>query len=156
MRVGFDLDGVLCGINVGVLRIIDNIQRGDVKRSSEEWYYRERKPLLNPHFFLSEKDEMFIITSRSERLSHITKTWVRHFFGNRVTEKRLIIVSHETKKLGNSKMQVNKWLREMGEKKAKTINKLELDVYFEDSPETVQVLRKLCPNTKIIHYGGRL
>jgi len=149
MRIGFDLDGVLCKIDVGLLRVIDNMQP-EANKSAEEWYYRERKPELNPLLFMSKDDEMIIITSRPKRLEYITIPWVKRYFPN----TKLIQTDHETYK-GSSKEELKNWLKEMANTKAIPINKEKIDVYFEDSPSTVQQLRKLCPNTKIIHYGGR-
>jgi len=150
MRIGFDLDGVLCKIDVGLLRVIDNMQNEEAKKSAEEWYYRERKPELDAKMFLSENDKMFILTSRPDRLAYITIPWVKRYYPN----VSLTITSHETLK-GNSKDEVKDWLKEMARKKAEIINQMGLDIYFEDSPTTVHWLRKFCPNTKIIHYGGR-
>jgi len=149
MRIGFDLDGVLCEIDVAVLRIIDNSPE-EARKSAEEWYYRERKPLLNMKLVIAKGDECFILTSRPNRLAYITVPWVKRYYPN----IPLTIISHETLK-GNSKKEVKKWLVEMGKKKAEVINAMNLDIYFEDSPTTVHTLRKFCPNTKIIQYGGR-
>jgi len=38
--------------------------------------------------------------------------------------------------------------------KADIIRKLGVEVYFEDSPNYVEYLRKELPDVKIIHYGG--
>jgi len=55
MNIGWDLDGVLCEIDVGLLRVIDNMPP-EARKSSEEWYYRERRPELNPKLFMSEDE----------------------------------------------------------------------------------------------------
>jgi hypothetical protein len=47
------------------------------------------------------------------------------------------------------------WLVELAKVKAKVLNNLGIDVYFEDTPEVVEVLRNLCKNTKVIQYGSR-
>ena len=72
MKVGFDLDGVLCEIDVFGLRLIDNTTPKEAQCSAEEWYYRERKPLLDARLLLSKDDEFYIITSRTDRLQKIT------------------------------------------------------------------------------------
>ena len=48
------------------------------------------------------------------------------------------------------------WLEKVAIAKAKVINQLGLDIYFEDIPVIVVRLRELCPKTKIIQYGGRI
>ena len=151
MKIAFDLDGCLCNIDVAVLRMMDN-QPEDVKASVEEWYYRERKPLLDPRLFLSEGDELYIITSRPERLAIITSRWISRYYPKSI----LRFAYHETMENGvNSKEEVSDWLKHQAKVKADILNDLNLDVYFEDSPVTVKWLREFCPNIKIIHYGGR-
>lgn len=150
IRIGFDLDGVLCEIDVGLLRVMDNILNKEARKSAEEWYYRERKPELNPILFLGKSDEFYILTSRPTRLNHITIPWIKRYYPHAIFKQ----VNHETLK-GNSSKEVENWLKEMARKKADVINKLKLDVYFEDSPATSHWLRVFCPFTKIIHYGGR-
>ena len=149
MKIGFDLDGVLCNVDVGLLRVIDNM-KDEVKKSAEEWYYRERKPLLNPILFLSAEDKFYIITSRPKRLEYITRPWVNRYYPNAI----FINTDHETlTKKDNDREAIKDWLKKMAEKKAELVSKL--DVYFEDSSDTVYWLRKMCPDTKIIQYGGR-
>lgn len=151
MKIGFDLDGVLCNIDVAVLRIIDNMPDTWGRASMEEWYYRERDPLLNPYDLLTEDDEFFIITSRRKHLHEITKRWVKKYFPN----AKLFMLDLPEMLIGFTDVKAFFW-EKVSEAKARMINKLHLDVYFDDSAINVQFLREMCPNTKIIQYGGRL
>jgi len=45
--------------------------------------------------------------------------------------------------------------REEAERKAKALNDNNIDVFFEDAPDVVAHLRRLCKSTKIVQYGGR-
>lgn len=150
MIVGFDLDGTLCDIDVAVLRIIDNIDDEDTKKSVEEWYYRERKPLLNPKLFLRQSDEFHIVTSRPKRLAILTMKWVGHFFPN----SKLHVVFQDTIQNGNH--DVKKYCEEKIKLKAKKINEIGIEVFFDDEAEGFDLFRELCPNCKVIKYGGRI
>jgi len=150
MKIGFDLDGVLCDIDVAVLRMLDNIPNEDVKTSVEEWYYRERKPLLNPKLFLRTSDEFHIITSRPKRLAKLTMRWVGHYYPN----SKLHIVFQDTIKNGDQ--DVANYCKKKVAIKARKINELGIDVFFDDEAESFDYFRELCPNCKVIKYGGRL
>jgi len=147
VRIGFDLDGVIRPANLALLRAID-------KTCVEtHWYYESLQPQLHPAFFLAEdKDECYIISIQraTSDEANLTKRWCKKFF----PQYRLIILEdeHTDKDWKNPSEVYRRW----NEKKAESINALNLDVYFEDNPGVVVELRKKCPNTKIIQYGGRL
>ena len=149
LKIGFDFDGVLCSLDTPMLIWIASYKNKEVAKMMEEWYYRDQKSLLDANLFLSDEDEMFIITGRPKYLYDISKIWVDKFY----PKAHLELVGEQT--MSNSPKDKNKWFNH-AECKAKRINELELDVYFDDEPETINDLRKLCPNTKIIKYGGRV
>lgn len=152
-KIGFDLDGTLCSIDVAMLRLIDNEPNKEAQCSAEEWYYRERKPLLDARLFLSKDDKFYIITSRPERLQEITKLWVKHYY----PQARLFFVNQETlRPEENNNESIKNWCFNKVQLKAEKINELGIDVYFDDEAEAFEEFRKLCPNCKIVKYGGRL
>ena len=151
MKIGFDLDGVLCEINIGLLRIIDNLT-GSAKTTAEEWYYRQRPTLLNPENYTTKEDEYYIITCRPRTYNDITIEWAEKYCPN---AKNLFIIGKGTLDQ-NEPQKVIDWLNINAEEKAQTINLLKLEVFFEDSPTIVSKLRLLCPNTKTVCYGGRI
>jgi len=150
MKIGFDLDGVLATTNISVYRM------ADLTNHSEEiymWNYRMAKPLLNPmDFMLFKEDEYIIITSRIESGRQITEEWVEKYCPHC---SKLFILDNGFPK-DDSQKEVYKWLDRMVKSKADVINETKLDVYLEDSAYIVKKLRKLCPNCKIIHFGGRV
>jgi len=151
MKIGFDLDGVLCDLDISILRCIDFISDPDMRRSAEEYYYKCRKPLLNPYYFLSEEDEGYIITARPLYLEEITRKWVKQFYPT----FPLIILGHTPPFGITDEKEIRKWLkREQLMKKVEKIKELNLEIYIDDTPSLVVELRKLCPNTKIIKFGG--
>ena len=151
LKIGFDFDGVLCTSNLTLLRLMD-LSTKETREALEEWYYREQKPELNPELFLSDGDEFIVITGRFNSLKKLTEKWLNKFCPN---VKKIIYVD-----LGPaydcSKDEVINWSIKLAELKAKAINEEKLDVFFEDNGDTVKRLRELCPNTKIIKYGGKL
>lgn len=143
MKIGFDLDGVIVSCD----SYIWGLAQGNepvLKLALEE-----AKPVLNPRLFTSEKDEIYFITARSPAFDEITKRWCKHFF----PDVTLVSVVVPPWKDSNG---WDKWYTIVARMKANIINDLKIDVYFEDMPVTVKHLRKLCPNTKIIQYGGRI
>lgn len=153
MKMAFDLDGVLCDIDVALLRILDNIKDEKARLSAEEWYYRERKPLLNAKLFLRNSDEFHIITSRPKRLAKITMKWVGHYYPN----SNLHIVFQDTIKCGeNGSKDITEYCKQKVTLKANKINQLGIEVFFDDEAEAFDLFRELCPNCKIIKFGGRV
>lgn len=149
MLYGFDLDNVLCDGNITILRMID--QMTPEKRTAvEEWYYLERKPLLNPEYLLADNDKYIIITGRSEKVRFETEWWIQKYCSN--CTKLIMVDLGPAYNCTNG--EVKKWSQEQARRKAEIINKEKVDIYFEDNGECVLQLRKLCPNTKIIKYGG--
>lgn len=143
MKIAFDIDGVVTNQSLVELCII---------KSNPDWekiYYETRIPQLDPHMFESEEDELFFITGRKEELMKVTMDWCKKFFPN----IKLIFAPTPTWK---HESEWAEWFKKVAEHKAKIINDYKIDVYFEDMPETVKSLRILCPNTKIVQYGGRL
>ena len=152
MKIGFDIDGVLTDINVATLRIMDNLQ-DDAKISAEQWYYRERKPLLDPRLMCDKKDEIYVITGRPERVKDITKEWIKFYY----PQAKLFFASpHMGVITGNTAKEIKQWCIDKLLTKVAKINELGIDVFFEDESEGIDELRKACPKCKIIKYGGRL
>jgi hypothetical protein len=153
MIIAMDLDGVLCDIDVALLRVIDNIKDDKARLSAEEWYYRERKPLLNPKLFLRDSDEFHIITSRPKRLVQVTTKWIGHYLPN----SNLHIVFQDTIKCGeNGSKDIAEYCKQKVILKAKKINQLGIEVFIDDEAEAFDLFRELCPDCKILKYGGRV
>ena len=152
MKIGFDLDGVICDINLSLLAVIMRIlPEGEWKKQITNLYYSEGKVKIHPEMFLGLDDEFYIITSRTADLEPVTALWVRKF----CPRTKLIMVDQEIPHM-HSKEELENYREMQAKKKAIEINKLGLDVYFEDSWTVVQRLRQLCPKTKIICFGGRI
>jgi FMN phosphatase YigB (HAD superfamily) len=152
MIIGFDLDGVLCDVDTPLIRMMDNIKDDGARESIAEWYYSDRKPILNPRLFLSENDKMIIITSRPKKYNDITRRWVKHYFPH----SGLIMIDQDSTKKTNDKNDIDSYLKSKVERKAKVINELGIDIYFDDDVNVLEYFRELCEKCKIIKYGGRV
>lgn len=144
MKIGFDLDGVLCDTDMNFLRLLERVPpfEGDLERKMEfeAWYFNERRPLLNPEDFLSEGDEYYVITGRDrEAHTEVTERWCSKFTPN-----------------AKGVYCVGEYPGPVEEGKAKKIVELGLDLYFDDHPVSVRKLREALPSSvKVIQYGGR-
>lgn len=156
MKVGFDLDGVLCDIGIVELHLMHKLPPEE-EETAELYYYTERKQLLNPKLLMHEDDEYHIITSRHQGLVEVTERWVRKYYPD--VDSISVVGQEAWYKMAAKADDPNVW-REYAiaavKLKADKINQLGLDVFFDDSVGNVLQLRELCPNTTIIQYGGRL
>lgn len=143
MRIGFDIDGVLSDLR-GSSWVVRKTNP-DLMRL----YCTEMRTLLDSRLFLHNDDEMFIITARDPDFEDVTRQWCDRFYPG-VPVHRVDVKTWDTSK------DWGDWFERVAKAKADLVNKLELDVYFEDQPKTVAKLRELCPNTKIIQYGGKI
>jgi len=152
MRIGFDLDGVLAESDIPMYRIADQFNK-EISNEIYQWACRTAKPLLNPEeFMLEPEDEYIIITARNNSVKDITKRWVNKYCKGC---KQLIMLNHDlpNQLLG---IEVIEWLNEIAEAKAKSIKENNIDIFFDDSSYICKRLRKLCPDVKIINFGGRI
>jgi len=149
MKIGFDLDGVLRTLDLFPLRICKEISDD---YDMMKWYYMLLKPELNPFMFLSEDDEAYIISMQKDRDRELTEKWLRKFLPTITAHVLVHNWNASDWKAQNSEKINNEW----SSQKATKIKELGLEVFFEDDPQVVKQLRELCPETKIIQYGGRL
>ena len=144
MRIGFDLDGVLCDTDINYLRLWVSVPPYDEdmekRKEMEKIYFSSRKPLLDPETFVGEGDEYYVITGRDEEIGgEVTRRWCNKYVPN---AKGVFLVGEYWKPVKDAK--------------AKKIIELGLDIYIEDDPLIVKTLRKALPEEiKVIQYGGR-
>ena len=143
MKFGFDLDGVLLTQN--------NLHIALVKgnKTLERLYYETLVPQLNPYLFMSIYDTAVIVTARSEEYFDITRKQCTKFF------PAIPFYMVSTPQWTDTS-QFSSWMKEVARRKAAKLKDLEVDIYFEDLPETVLLLRDICPDIAIVQYGGRI
>lgn len=151
MKLGFDIDGVLCGINMVNLNLMDIVLTTKQQEQMEVYYYDEMQPQLNPELFVGDDDTYYIITGRHEGLRKITERWVEKYCPH-VQELYMVGGTPWYKCNDVEHIEVHK---SSAEKKADIINKIGIEWFIDDSPKVVKILRELCPNTVVMQYGGR-
>jgi len=153
MIIGIDIDGVIASIDLPILRLIDTLGDKETIRNIEEFYYANRKLELDPQLISSFiGDKVILITGRPEWLKDITVDWLSR---NKIRYDKLIFCNHFAPFGQFSKKELDKWFKELAVKKSDVLKEENVEVYFEDTPDTVRWLRELCPNIKIIQYGNR-
>jgi len=148
MRVGFDLDGVIAEAPIPVW-LLTGLVENKAKRDIIYNFLHCQDLKRHPNEFLNEDDEFVIITSRSEQYRSLTERWLKVNGIN--CPLKICDVG-----LSSDYLSLEEYFEVVAREKAKYINSECLDVYFEDSPDAVIRLRKLCPQCKIIQVGGRL
>jgi len=143
VRIGFDCDGVLAEQRPDTLEMIRLLSgtSESTRDSLESAYYGSLRPRLAARDFIYKTDQVVVITARPKRLERVTRDWVEHFF----VDWPIYMVDLDW----SPSIQIKR-----GYAKAKLINSLQLDVYFEDDADIVEILRSECPKTKIVRYGG--
>lgn len=136
MTIGFDLDGVLCDINVTQLILIQNLPSAEVS------YYKERKPLLNPVQFLISGDKYIIVTARRKVLKAITREWINKYLPNARWFSVWTGYIDDIKKIAQEKLKI--------------LKKEKVEIYFDDNVDIIKELRKMCKSIKFVQFGGRL
>lgn len=141
MKIAFDMDGVLRTIDLGLLKQCE--KDGDFEPMVLS---TSMAPLLlNPFLFtLPEEDDIFVISSCPSKTSEKMKEeWVRHFLG-----------------IGTHFLPIRikgGWGKSYCEPTAKAkieiMLSLDIEVYFEDDPSIVKLMRSMTDKIKIIHYG---
>jgi len=138
MKIGFDLDGVLCDISITELDLLHRHQD-----KNDLLYYMERKPLLSPYMFMTESDEAFCITSRVRKYHEITTRWMHKYLPG-------IPVYFLRKDLSYTNPEA------VAKDKIRIMKDLGIEVYIDDSYHFIKNMREIEPNIKFIQYGGRI
>jgi hypothetical protein len=148
---GFDIDGVLCDIDVPQLQIIDSLP--DDKRGwVEKLYYADRKTVLNPELLLAEGDIWYAITARRADLEPITKKWLDKFCP---TYKELFCVGEGGWDSPPYNGSYKEWIKMASNNKIELFEELGLEIYIDDSPSNVEKYRRMT-DIPIIKYGTRI
>ena len=146
MKIAFDLDGVLCDIDIPALNAIRRLYEGEERLKEDILYYMSRKPILNPEDFLHEGDEYIVITARYDDLWEVSKKWLDKYCPN---HSDFFMVGSVT---GYSEKE--KWTDLAARAKISIMEKEGVDIYFDDNPRFVEKYRNLT-KIPIIQYGGR-
>lgn len=145
MRIGFDLDGTIAGINVGWLNRIRDL---GTPEKEERQYYASQNKILDPYHFAADGDEIFIITGRNPRLRAVTELWL---LKNGLGHVPLIFTGEMLISKGT-----NEEFKKVARGKASALKKYKIEVYFEDNEIVVKALREAIPGVVIVQVGSRI
>jgi len=148
MRVGFDLDGVLAEVSTP-LWLLTGLAEAEIREVIYDFLLTP-KLKFHPRQFLHEEDEYVIITGRSSKYRSLTERWLKH---HGIECSSLFMCD-----VGVSKdyPSLSAFFNASAMAKARYIKSECIDVFFDDNPDIVARLRKLCPKVRIIQIGGRL
>lgn len=152
MKISFDLDGVIANTDKWFFRLLDILYKinGSDKRLlhvMEMDYYSNRELKLHPNLFMAKNDEGFIITARKPKSDEVTKEWLKR---NNI-ELPLIFSDH------NGEIDWSDYEKASliaGKYKAEVINKLGIEVHFDNNPYIIRCIREKHHNVKAVLIGG--
>ena len=124
IKIGADLDGVIA---------INHLNKADYRPYRLHEYY---KKAIATKLHLRVQPDV-IITGRRVHFKKLTIQWL---VDNGINFNTLIMFPNKVKKSNKT----------LGEFKAKCINELGLDKYYEDDERIVEQLQASCPHTEII------
>jgi len=152
MKIGFDLDGVICDIDNVVLKI-SHIMSPEVEEAVAKYYYSNRTPLLNPNLFLADGDEWYVITARNPGwMGDMTRKWLDKFYPS---YSGLYFVGGDGWNAEPYNGDFDAWNHDTAVRKVELMKELELDLYIDDSPCNVSKYRQMI-DIPIIQYGTRI
>ena len=105
-----------------------------------------KRPLLNPCLFTTLDDEIYAITNcGSSHSVEQKKQWLNHFYGNKIKTIGIEIAKGLWKK---------DYCDAVAKAKVDIMLKLGVEVYFDDDPAIIKVMRTLTDKIKFIKYGS--
>jgi hypothetical protein len=157
MIIGFDLDGVIRKVNMGILRCMHRLS--DIKGDLElyNWYYGcLEPPILDPRTYLGNGDKAIILTAQPTYAMELTKKYLAKWLPDIPYEMYEFkpVSEKQWDKLANQ--GVSKTTNGWADWKAERILDLGIEIFIDDGPDIVKVLReKVGDKCKVIQYGGR-
>jgi len=149
MRIAFDMDGVLRIIDLSKLKLAQKNQHWDVFNIHKK---RDTYPLLNPTLFALSSDKIFCVTNCMGEDSEIIKRrWLQHFYGDRIE----MIPMQVARGLWGKE-----YVDAVAKAKLGVCIERDIDVYFDDDPAIIRVMRELQQRSfpdshiKFLKYGA--
>lgn len=135
MNIGFDMDGVLRRLDLSMMKFRDAINNKTAHEALEMHMRRETEPWINPGMFALPDDEIFCITNcSSQNGAERKREWLRHFYGNRVKIAPTF---------GGSGKWGKEYVDDVARQKLDVCYKCDIEVYFDDDPAIIRVMREL-------------
>lgn len=143
IKFGFDMDGVICDYDEGILKLIQHQPSGVSKIDLYKHYYMSRSLMFNPKWILGSNDTCIIITGRSKCYADVTEQWLDDHN-----------LDYPLYYCGNGDlcegMLVDKFFKEIAYEKCLVIEQNDIDIFFEDNPIILDYLRSSTTSCKIV------
>ena len=145
MKIAFDMDGVLRDGRLGFYMLCRDLNSSESKRALDVETMASCNPLLNPMLFATKEDEIFAVTNISVgQTAQQKKDWLNHFYGN-----RLKFLCTEVPDCKGERAYVDT----VSKLKIKLMLKEGIQVYFDNDPMIVKIMRTLTDKITILKYG---
>jgi len=139
------MDGVLRYLSLGQLKFAQALNTPEAWDAFEIHRLHDTKPLLNPCLFALPSDELYCVTNcGSEKSAEQKRRWIRHFYCDRV--KILPVIAAKG-------LWGKAYVDEVAKTKVAVLLKNDVEVYFDDDPAIIRVMRTLTDRIKFLKYG---
>jgi hypothetical protein len=147
MKISFDLDGVIADTDRWFFRLLEVECDKKILDMMELDYYSSRPLKHHPNYFLSSNDTGCIITARKPHAKDITEKWLtKHGIYLPVT---YVDGNDDIDWLDYEKGSII-----AGERKAKELMDLGVDIHFDNNPYVINVIRQTHIVKAILIGGG--
>lgn len=135
MNIGVDFDGVLAHIDIGFLRHLMETGWDKNKRAWLMQVWNTRHKLFDPTVIALPDDKIYVISNCfSEEQKKEKSVWLEHNYGNRLIFRP-------------TSSAVGSWDKDyvdpVARAKLDKCYELKIDVYFDDDPAIIRVMREL-------------
>jgi len=145
LKIAFDIDGVLRRKDLGFLKLCLDLGIEKTREALWMYDYAETEPILNPMLFATPDDEIYVITNcMTKESAEVKKRWIRHFYGDRI---KFLHVSVAATSWGK------KYVDAVAKAKVDIMLQEGIEVYFDNDPAIIRVMRSLTDKIKFIKYG---
>jgi hypothetical protein len=153
MKIGFDLDGVICASDSAMLGLLHDFERKGSLIGGElmlRHYYLSRPVLHDPREFCADIDQIYVVTCRSVQTMPWTQAWVNQW----VPGAMILWARTPAMEALYAKGRYEEASVSSAESKAQLILRAGIEVHFDNNPFIVRRLREL--GIKAILVGGAL
>lgn len=140
MIICFDFDGVIREGDQGIYHLGYNCSNKNV--GPKAVYLQSAascRPLLNPLDFALPDDVIYVLSACTTVAElNEKRAWLQHFYGYKVLFEHVF--------MGTA--------NDVAKEKIELMESLHVEIYFENNPTIVNLMRKLTDKIKIVHYGS--
>ena len=146
MKIAFDVDGVLREGRLGFFKLCTDMGTENSIEALKIETEASMRPLLNPFLFATADDEIYALSNcGSTHSAKQKRSWLYHFYGDRIKFISIEIANGLWKK---------DYCDAVAKAKVEIMLKKGIEVYFDDDPAIIKVMRTLTDKIKFIKYSS--